>query len=289
MESKKTIIVDSASNGVRLDKFLKEKLDIPFSLLHKELRKKSIKINNKKKLGNYRVKQDDIVDVFKEFKVINEHKPSIKIPKIIKRKIENSIIFQSDDFMVINKWAGIPCQRGSKIKLSIDDLLQCFKTKDSNPKLVHRLDKETTGLLIIAKNSSSARYFHKILSNQKIKKTYYAIVYKKPKHREGILNDMLPKNKKNVSALTKYQITKKPPGGNFLLKLNPQSGRKHQIRQHCFINGFPILGDKKYSIERNQTKFSNLFLHAGAVEFADMNNKKVKIETELPDHFIKYL
>ncbi len=289
MESIKTIIVDSASNGVRLDKFLKEKLDIPFSLLHKELRKKSIKINNKKKLGSYRVKQDDIVDVFKEFKIINEHKPSIKIPKIIKRKIKNSLIFQSDDFMVINKWAGIPCQRGSKIKLSIDDLLQCLKTKDSHPKLVHRLDKETTGLLIIAKNSNSARYFHKIFSNQKIKKTYYAIVYKKPQHREGILNDVLPKNKKNVSALTKYQITKKLPGGNFLLKLNPQSGRKHQIRQHCFINGFPILGDKKYSIERNQTKFSNLFLHAGAVEFTDMNNKKVKIETELPDHFIKYL
>ena len=289
MKSKKTIIVDSASNGIRLDKFLKEKLDIPFSLLHKELRKKSIKINNKKKLGSYRVKQDDVVDVFKEFKVILENKPLIKIPNIIKRKIKNSLIFQSDDFMVINKWAGIPCQRGSKINLSIDDLLQFLKTKDSHPKLVHRLDKDTTGLLIIAKNSNSARYFHKILSNQKIKKTYYAIVGKKPKHREGILKDMLPKNKKNVPAITKYQIIKKLPEGNFLLKLNPQSGRKHQIRQHCFMNGFPILGDKKYSIERNQIKFSNLFLHAGALEFTDMNNKKVKIETELPDHFRKYL
>ena len=61
---------------------------------------------------------------------------------------------------------------------------------------MHRLDKDTTGLLIIAKNSNSARYFHKILSNHKIKKTYYAIVEKKPKNREGILNDMLPKNKK---------------------------------------------------------------------------------------------
>ena len=154
---------------------------------------------------------------------------------------------------------------------------------------MHRLDKATTGLLIIAKNSNSARYFHKILSNHKIKKTYYAIVEKKPKNREGILNDMLPKNKKNVSAETKYQIIKKLPGEYFLLRLNPQSGRKHQIRQHCFMNGFPILGDKKYYIERNQVKFSNLFLHAGALEFIDMNNKKVKIETELPNHFRKYL
>ena len=289
MKSKKTIIVDSASNGLRLDKFLKEKLNIPFSLLHKELRKKSIKINNRKKLGSYRVKQDDIVNVFKEFKVIHENKSLIKIPNIIKRKIKNSLIFQSDDFMVINKWAGIPCQRGSKINLSLDDLLQFLNNKDSQPKLVHRLDKDTTGLLIIAKNSNAARYFHKILSNQKIKKTYYAIVGKKPKHREGILNDMLHKNKKNVSAVTKYQVIKKLPEGNFLIKLNPQSGRKHQIRQHCFMNGFPILGDKKYSIESNQIKFSNLFLHAGALEFTDMNNKKVKIETELPDHFIKYL
>ena len=231
----------------------------------------------------------DIVDVFKEFKLIHKNKPSIKIPNILKRKIKSSVVFQSDDFIIINKWAGIPCQRGSKINLSIDDLLQFFNTKDSHPKLVHRLDKDTTGLLIIAKNSNSARYFHKILSNHKIKKTYYAIVEKKPKNREGILNDMLPKNKKNVSAETKYQIIKKLPGEYFLLKLNPQSGRKHQIRQHCFMNGFPILGDKKYYIERNQIKFSNLFLHAGALEFIDMNNKKVKIETELPNHFRKYL
>ena len=82
MKSKKTIIVDSASNGVRLDKFLKERLNIPFSLLHKELRKKSIEVNNKKKLGSYRVKQDDIVDVFKEFKLIQKNKPLIKIPNI---------------------------------------------------------------------------------------------------------------------------------------------------------------------------------------------------------------
>ena len=88
MKSKKTIIVDSASNGVRLDKFLKDKLNIPFSLLHKELRKKSIKVNNKKKLGSYRVKQDDIIDVFKEFKLIYKNKPSIKIPNILKRKIK---------------------------------------------------------------------------------------------------------------------------------------------------------------------------------------------------------
>ena len=98
-----------------------------------------------------------------------------------------------------------------------------------------------------------------------------------------------PKNKKNIPAETKYQIIKKLPREYFLLKLNPQSGRKHQIRQHCFMNGFPILGDKKYYIERNQIKFSNLFLHAGALEFIDMNNKKVKIETELPNHFRKYL
>ena len=77
MKSKKTIIVDSAANGVRLDKFLKEKLNIPFSLLHKELRKKSIKVNNKKKLGSYRVKQDDIVDVFKEFKLVHNNKPCL--------------------------------------------------------------------------------------------------------------------------------------------------------------------------------------------------------------------
>ena len=83
--------------------------------------------------------QDDIVDVFKEFKLIHKNKSSIKIPNT-QEKIKSSVVFQSDDFIVINKWAGIPCQRGSKINLSIDDLL-IFNTKDSHPKLVIDLTK----------------------------------------------------------------------------------------------------------------------------------------------------
>ena len=98
---------------MRLDKFLKERLNI-FFITSQRAQKKSIEVNNKK-LGSYRVKQDDIVDVFKEFKLIHKNKPSIKIPNILKRKIKSSVVFQSDDFIIINKWAGIPCSVDQKL------------------------------------------------------------------------------------------------------------------------------------------------------------------------------
>ena len=290
MKPKNIILVDETSEGLRIDKYLKDKLNLPFSLLHKEFRKKNILINNKKVTGNHRLKKNDKVFLYREFKqYINDDIEQKNIPFSLKKKLNDSIVFKDRNFLILNKWGGIASQGGSKVKISIDDLIKLLGSGNDKPKLVHRLDKDTTGLLIIALNTESARYFHQILSNQKIKKTYYAIVTNKPKDNQGIYTNDISDNKKIFKAQTKYKVIKKIKNNFYFLRLEPLSGRKHQIRLHCYLNNLPILGDQKYNNSSRKLNIKNLFLHAGKLEFNTKNGKKIKIETDLPQHFNEYL
>ena len=289
MSSKKLIIVDKDSAGTRLDKFLKEQLAVPFSLIQREIRKKNIKVNKKKSSGNYRLVEADQIIVFKEYTADIDKNIASTVSENLKSKIKKSIVFRNKNFIVINKWSGIACQRGSKINISIDDLIKFLASRKDTPKLVHRLDKDTTGLLIVALNLNAARFFHKLLSTKKITKTYFAIVKNKPKKNKGIFNDRLSNMGKTLDASTKYEVIKVLKNKLYFLKLQPSSGRKHQIRMHCYLNQSPILGDKKYYQYNKDANQKNLFLHAGQLNFVDQDNQKVNINAKLPAHFEEYL
>ena len=289
MSSKKLIIVDKDSAGTRLDKFLKEQLAIPFSLIQREIRKKNIKVNKKKSSSNYRLVEADQILVFKEYTTDVDKNIDITVPESLKSKIKKSVVFRNKNFVVINKWSGIACQRGSKINISIDDLIKFLASGKDTPKLVHRLDKDTSGLLIVALNLNAARFFHKLLSTKKITKTYFAIVKNKPKKNKGIFNDRLSNTGKTLDASTKYEVIKVLKNKLYFLKLQPSSGRKHQIRMHCYLNQSPILGDKKYYQYNKDANQKNLFLHAGQLNFVDQDNQKVNINAKLPSHFEEYL
>ena len=289
MSPKKLIIVDKDSAGIRLDKFLKEQLAIPFSLIQREIRKKNIKVNKKKSSSNYRLVEADRIVVFKEYTTDVDKNIDITVPESLKSKIKKSVVFRNKNFVVINKWSGIACQRGSKINISIDDLIKFLATENDAPKLVHRLDKDTSGLLIVALNLNAARFFHKLLSTKKITKTYFAIVKNKPKKNKGIFNDRLSNTGKTLDASTKYEVIKVLKNKLYFLKLQPSSGRKHQIRMHCYLNQSPILGDKKYYQYNKDANQKNLFLHAGQLNFVDQDNQNVNINAKLPSHFEEYL
>ena len=289
MSSKKLIIVDKDSAGTRLDKFLKEQLAVPFSLIQREIRKKNIKVNKKKSSSNYRLVEADQILVFKEYTADIDKNTALKVPENLKSKIKKSIVFSNKNFIVINKWSGIACQRGSKINISIDDLIKFLASGKDTPKLVHRLDKDTSGLLIVALNLNAARFFHKLLSTKKITKTYFAIVKNKPKKNKGIFNDRLSNTGKTLDASTKYEVIKVLKNKLYFLKLQPSSGRKHQIRMHCYLNQSPILGDKKYYQYNKDANQKNLFLHVGQLNFVDQDNQKVNIHANLPSHFEEYL
>ena len=192
--------------------------------------------------------------------------------------------------MIINKWNGIASQGGSKINISIDDIIKEFSTENSRLRLVHRLDKETSGIMMLALNVQSSRYFYNLFSNREIKKTYYAIVENKPPKNRGSFKDPIIEKGEDMSAETRYEVVRRIDNELYLLKLFPKTGRKHQIRIHCSINGCPILADSKYNDNSTYSDRSKgLFLHAGEVEFIDQLGKRIHIKAKLPAHFRKYI
>jgi aminomethyltransferase len=248
-----------------------------------------ITVNKKKSSSNYRLVEADQIIVFREYTADTDKNIASTVPENLIPKIKKSIVFRNKNFIVINKWSGIACQRGSKINISIDDLIKFLASGKDTPKLVHRLDKDTSGLLIVALNLNAARFFHKLLSTKKITKTYFAIVKNKPKKDKGIFNDRLSNTGKSLDASTKYEVIKVLKNKLYFLKLQPSSGRKHQIRMHCYLNQSPILGDKKYYQYNKDANQKNLFLHAGQLNFVDQDNQKVNINAKLPSHFEEYL
>ena len=144
--------------------------------------------------------------------------------------------------------------------------------------------------MVLASNIKSSRYFYELFSSRKIKKIYYAIVENKPSKKYGCFNDPIIEKGEALEAETKYEVVGNVDNNLYLLKLYPRTGRKHQIRIHCSINGYPIIADSKYNNSSIlKDKSNNLFLHAGEIEFTDLLGKKINLKAELPDHFRKYI
>ena len=285
----KKILVTSDYENYRIDKFLTKFLSLPKSLIHKDLRKNRIKVNKKKIKFDYRLAIGDTVILFKDY-IISGAKENSLIDKKLIAKFKKSIILKNSDYLIINKWNGIASQGGSKINFSIDDIIKEFNAEGSKLRLVHRLDKETSGIMMLALNIQSSRYFHSLFLNRKIKKTYYAIVENKPPKKIGRFTDVIIEKGKKNNAETKYEIVKNLDKNLYLLKLFPKTGRKHQIRIHCAVNGCPILADLKYNTNSTYNNKSNsLYLHAGEIEFIDQLGKKINVKAELPSHFTKYI
>ena len=180
----KTFIVDDEYHETRLDKWFKQKvINLPHSLIERILRQNKIKINKKKVKSSYRLQSGDLIEIYD----ISKFKAKDKIEKIKYKpkkkelsKYDDYIIENNDNFIVINKPAGIPVQSGTKSFKNITDLLKNSKYfEGSKPFIVHRIDKETSGILIIAKNRKYAQLFTSLFRIRKIHKTYLALAYGK--------------------------------------------------------------------------------------------------------------
>jgi len=290
---KKTFFVEDDFVNTRLDKWIRKKLfDIPQSLIEKNIRKGNIKVNNNKYKSSYRLKEKDQINI-KNFNFT----PNIsrtKLNKYIPAKKELSsfsklFVENNENFAVINKPAGIAVQAGTKSRRNIIDVLKNTKEFEGfKPFPVHRIDKETTGILIVAKNRKYAQLFTSLFRIRKIHKTYLGIAVGELKKNKGVLIDQLfyyEGNKKTVTkATTNYTVIDSNNNYSFL-KLNPETGRKHQIRKQLLIHGCPILGDNKYRIPggfKNNKK--SLMLHAYKINFS-IDGIKYKFFAELPLEF----
>ena len=272
----KSYTVDDDYNDSRLDKWFKNKvINLPHSLLEKILRKNKVKVNKKKTKSSYRLQTGDLIEIYDISKFKPENKKN-KIKYLPKKKeigsYDDYVIEDNENFIVINKPIGIPVQSGTKSFKNIIDILKNTKYfENSKPFIVHRLDKETSGILIIAKNRKYAQLFTSLFRIRKIHKTYLAIVYGKVKKSIRVMKDELiyyENNKKTFQkALSNLRIIKSNEEYSYL-QLNPITGRKHQLRKQLLNIGSPIIGDDKYFLNNiKRIKIKNLMLHAYKIKF----------------------
>ena len=272
----KSYTVDDDYNDSRLDKWFKNKIiNLPHSLLEKILRQNKVKVNKKKTKSSYRLQKGDLIEIYdiSKFKPIDKREKIKYLPKKKEMGVyDNYVIEDNENFIVINKPSGIPVQSGTKSFKNIIDILKNTKYfENSKPFIVHRLDKETSGVLIIAKNRKYAQLFTSLFRIRKIHKTYLAIVYGKVDKSLKVMKDELiyyENNKKIIQkALANLKIIRSNEGFSFL-ELNPITGRKHQLRRQLLKIGCPIIGDDKYYLnDRKKIKIKNLMLHAYKIKF----------------------
>ena len=293
---KKTINVDSSFNDMRIDRLIRNHLGkMPQGFIEKNLRNGKIKLNKKKVKSYTKVKSGDQIDffnfVFKE--IILQKKIKIKPSNEIIKENENLIIENNDDFVVLNKSSGISVQGGTKSKKNLIDIFAKSKIfQNSKPFSVHRLDKDTSGVFIIAKNRQTAQLLTSLFRLRKVHKTYLAICIGEIENFKGTLNNDLVRfenNKKIIeNAETFFKVLDKNNMAT-LVQMKPVTGRKHQLRKHFSMIDHPIIGDKKYNYQnKNKSTYKNLMLHSYEIKFM-VKEKKYTFRASLPDYFKKML
>ena len=288
---KKIFIIKLIDHNTRIDKWLKRNFSsLTQSFIEKNLRKGNILANNKKIKSNYRILTNDKILITnftdKSYKNILKKSKNKNIPIKILEKFNSSILYEDSNFLILNKWNGLATQGGSNINISVDDII---KHISKNYNLVHRLDKETSGLLIIAKNLEYTKIFGRLFKEKLIKKLYLAICCGSPKYYNSEIKLSI-KDKKDQNRLkesiTKYKVLAKKNNISYLV-FNPLTGKTHQLRIVSKHLGCPIVGDIKYNV---QTKFKDekLKLNSYYLEFS-IYKKNYKFVSNLPIDFLDFL
>ena len=294
------VTVKQDYHNSRFDRWFKANvIDLPQSLIQKILRLNKVKINRKKVKSSYRVQSGDIVEIYdiSKFKITER-------PKLIKYKpsrkeiniYDDYIIENNDNFVVINKPRGIAVQAGTKSFRNIIDVLKESKYFDNTkPYIVHRLDKDTSGILIVAKTREYAQLFTTLFRIRKIHKTYIALTHGKVSKKIKTLKDdlVIIENKKKIiqKAISHLRTIKTSMDFSYI-ELNPITGRKHQLRKQLYNIGNPIIGDDKYFINRRADKLKmkskKLLLHAYKIKFM-INNIQYNFKAEYDQEFEEFL
>lgn len=301
MAEVKNVTVKDIDDGMRLNRwFLKYYPDLPMSRLQKLLRTKQIKVDGKKVETSYKLESGEVIRI----PPLDTGERFVDRDKFLSAKdveyIQSMVIYKDDNIIVLNKPSGLAVQGGTNTKRHIDGMLDGLVfEKDERPKLVHRIDKETSGVLVLARNRQWAEKLTKAFREHSLQKTYLALVIGKPQKSEGEIKAPLDKiGEKSVvvddgkKAVTEYKVIDSV-GKNFaLIEAMPITGRTHQIRAHMEFIETPIVGDDKYFGAQRQ-KFDmfadKLYLHAYKIDLSNLYNKKVVVVAKLPDYFVDSL
>ena len=292
----KTFIVDKTDVNMRIDRLLRSKLGkIPQSLIEKSLRNGKIKLNKKKVKSSYKVNPNDKIELFNfNFKEqIIQKKIKFEPSNRIIKSNEDLIIDNNDNFIVLNKSSGISVQGGTKSKKNLVDIFAKSEIfQRTKPYSVHRLDKDTSGVFIMAKNRETAQFLTSLFRLRKVHKTYLAICHGELEKNSGEWNDDLLRydNGRRIIEKSKtiYKVIDKNSNSS-LVEMKPITGRKHQLRKQLFNIGHSIYGDQKYrSLSATKGINKNLMLHSYEIRFM-IKDKKYTYKALLPEYFKKLL
>lgn len=302
--------VKPGDDGIRLDRWFKENYpSLGFGALQKMLRKGQIRVDGGRVKASARLEAGQTVRVppMPESSNTDAHgkgpanKPKMRAEDIA--FIQDLVIYQDDKIIALNKPAGLACQGGTKTTRHIDGMLDGLREKDGErPRLVHRLDKDTSGVLILAKTRSAAAQLGNVLQKREAEKIYWALVAGVPRMPKGKIDLPLikdggigeeavrvarPKEDGAKRAVTLYQIMDQAAQKLAWLAMKPITGRTHQLRVHAAAVGHPIIGDGKYGGEDAFPESDlpkQLHLHARSIALPLGSGAPLIIEAPLPPH-----
>lgn len=298
-------IIEKQQADQRIDNFLLTQLrTVPKSHIYRLLRKGEVRVNKKRIKPSYRLQENDSIRIppLQITPQVKNYCPSDKLITLLK----NSVLFEDEDLLIINKPSGIPVHGGSGIQGGVVNALRYIYPEMKFLELAHRLDRETSGCLILAKKRSVLREIHELLRQGKVTKIYQLLVLgrwpaEKTTVELSLLKNQIRSGERMVKVTDegKHSITHFKPLHYYscatLLEANLATGRTHQIRVHTSYYGHPVAGDEKYgdkAFNRLTDKLGckRLFLHAIDLSFAlDNGNRVISVHSELPSDLQKLL
>lgn len=292
-------------DGIRLDRWFKRHLpDASFNLVSRWARTGQLRVDGK------RATPGDRVLAGQEIRVPPEDAAAAKSGRPVRKRrdltpdeiefAQGMMIHKDDAALVINKPAGLATQGGTKTESHVDGLLDalCYEM-DSRPKLVHRLDKDTSGALLLARTARSAGHFAKAFSSRTARKVYWAIVVGVPEIHDGFIDlpigkqpgtggeKMYVDEKEGQSARTRYRVVERAGNTCAWVELQPYTGRTHQLRVHMAAIGHPIVGDGKYGGKDaflTGTISRKMHLHARRLRIDHPKGHQIDVRADLPPH-----
>lgn len=298
-----TVTVDARDGSLRLDRWFKRHYPgLGHGQLEKLLRTGRVRVDGKRARAGDRVEPGQAIRVPPLDEVTPPARPAMQRPRPADQAIlHNAIIHRDQDVIVLNKPPGLAVQGGTATERHLDGLLDLLRFgNDERPRLVHRLDKETSGVLVIARNAFAAAFLTRAFREKTTRKTYWAVVVGLPKPRQGRIDLPLaktpgrggervrPDSEEGRHAVTYYRVIDSAGSQASWLALMPVTGRTHQLRAHCAAIGTPVLGDAKYGEMAAHLagvpESRRLHLHARSLSMPHPLGETLAVTAQLPLH-----
>ncbi|MEZ9564730.1 23S rRNA pseudouridine(955/2504/2580) synthase RluC [Vibrio artabrorum] len=287
--------IDEDMAGQRIDNFLRNQLkNIPKSMIYRIVRKGEVRVNKKRIKAEYKLKAGDLVripPVTIEEKT-EENVPSTKLNKV--SELEQCIIYEDDHMLILNKPSGTAVHGGSGLKFGAIEALRALRPDARFLELVHRIDRDTSGILLVAKKRSALRHLQAQFREKTVQKYYFALVMGEWKNSCKVVNAPLLKNEVNSivrvnpngkASETRFKVLEKFREAT-LIQASPITGRTHQIRVHAQYTGHPIAwddryGDRRFDAYTGKVGLDRLFLHAANIKFTHPGSEE-KMDISAP-------